>query len=84
MLGAAEIVACSPETPVSLEQHPVFFVCPPSQDWVPRIQGDPHEGHTAAFWRRGNTGYAASVEGESPQVRALLDAVIDGIRYVEP
>lgn len=84
VLGTPEIVSCSPEAPVILEEHPVFFACPPSQDWVPRIQGDPHEEHTAAFWRRGDTGYAASVEGEGPQVRALLEAIIDGIRYVGP
>ena len=83
VLGPSEIVSCSPETAVASERRPVFVVCPPSQDWVPRIQGDPHEEHTAAFWRRGTTVYAASVEGEGPQVLELLDAIVEGIRYVE-
>lgn len=79
-----ELVSCGAHEPVVAPFEPLIRDCPDDvgTDWVPRIQGDPHKGHTAAFWRRGPAAYAVSVEGYGPEVRDLLDAVMDGIRYV--
>ena len=78
------LVTCGLDAPVQPEDQSTFHLCPPGSPWIPGIGGDPHESHTAAFWRRGRVVYAASVEGRGPDVEAVLTAVISGIRYVGP
>ena len=82
--GEPALVACSADDPVEATSRPRFVVCPAGQTWVPRIQGEPHEDHTAAFWRRGEVVYAASVDGQGTAAEELLHALIDGIEYVDP
>lgn len=79
-----ELVACRLGDPVEVNAQPLFVQCPPGDTWIPRIQGDPHEEHTAAFWRKDDVVYGASVEGHTDAAEALLHALIDGIEYVPP
>ena len=76
-----ELVTCNAGTEVRSTPEVTIVECPAGQRWIPRIQGDPHEGNTAAFWRGGNAAYAVSVEGYGPDVRALLDDVVEGLRF---
>ena len=82
--GDAALVACSADDPVQATSRPRFVVCTAGETWVPRIQGEPHESHTAAFWRRGDIVYGASVDGQGQDADELLHALIDGITYVDP
>lgn len=82
--GDPALVACSAEDPVQATSRPRFVVCPPGDTWVPGIQGEPHEDHTAAFWRRDGVVYAASVDGQGQAADELLHALIDGIEYIDP
>ena len=82
--GDPALVACNAAAPVQAGARQRFVQCPPGRTWVPRIQGDPHENHTAAFWRVRDVVYAASVEGHTQTAEELLHALIDGIEYVDP
>lgn len=82
--GPPELVTCATGMPVVVRTQPEFQQCPETQTWIPRIQGDPHSKHTAAFWRDDEVVYAASVEGHSGAAEQLLHAIIDGVDYVEP
>ena len=82
--GPTELVACTAEEPVVATSQPRFVQCPEGQQWIPRFQGEPHEGHTAAFWRKDDAVYGASVEGHHPRAAELLHALIDGLDYVTP
>ena len=82
--GPQAFGACRAGDPVAAPQRPQFIQCPEGNTWIPRFQGDPHEGHTAAFWRRNDVVYGASVEGTGGAAEELLHALIDGIEYVDP
>lgn len=63
----------------------LLLECPEDQPpWVPGLGGYPHAGHTMTAWHRGDTTYAASVEGFGQPQREVLAVVVDGIEYVSP
>lgn len=82
--GDPALVACHRDDPVAATSRARFVNCAPGQTWIPHIQGEPHESHTAAFWRDDSVVYAASVEGHGQAAQELLHALIDGIEYVAP
>ena len=82
--GPSELVTCQAGARVEVERQPTIEYCEPGATWIPRIQGDPHGGATAAFWRDDEVVYGASVAGNGPEAAELLHAVIDGIEYVDP
>jgi hypothetical protein len=82
--GPPELAGCTVDTPEDVGEQVRFVQCEPGDPWIPRFQGEPHQDHTAAFWRRGDVVYSASVDGHGPTADELLHALVDGITYVEP
>ncbi len=58
--------------------------CPDGPPWVSGRGGGgyPHQGHTMHRWIRDGVVFAVSVDGEDPFARAVLRAVVNGVRAV--
>lgn len=76
-----EAVACGtagPGVPHSGSEL-VFRDCPPGDPWLPRISGNPHEGHTLTGWRSDVAVYVVSVDGHGAPQREFLTALVSGL-----
>ncbi|MDQ3938861.1 MAG: hypothetical protein M3253_09325, partial [Chloroflexota bacterium] len=82
--GPPELVSCFPERDIAARGRSEFRTCVDAHPWVPGVGGYPLERHTTAVWRRGDVVYAAGVEGAGDHVDALLEALIEGIEYIDP